>query len=104
MKKSLKNVDFPVLLISLAIVLFVVGYLAMFPAEGTAMANVLFGGITENLGSGFLWFGFLSLIAIIILATTKYGEIRLRKKEQFEHMDKVVRSTLHGFKVEMVNI
>jgi len=34
----------------------------------------------------------------------KYGGIRLREKEQFEHMDKVVRSTLHSFKVEMVNI
>ena len=34
----------------------------------------------------------------------KYGGTSLRKKEQFELMDKVVRSTLHGFKVEMVNI
>ncbi|MDY6792132.1 MAG: ATP-binding protein [Thermodesulfobacteriota bacterium] len=34
----------------------------------------------------------------------KYGGISLRKKEQFEHLDKVVRSTLHSFKVEMVNI
>ncbi len=34
----------------------------------------------------------------------QYGEIRLRKKEQFLLMDKVVRSTLHGFNVEMVTI
>ncbi len=34
----------------------------------------------------------------------KYGEIRLRKKEQFFLMDKVVRSTLHSFNVEMVTI
>jgi len=34
----------------------------------------------------------------------KYGEIRLRKKEQFLLMDKVVRSTLHSFNVEMVSI
>jgi len=34
----------------------------------------------------------------------KYGRISLREKEQFEHMNKVVRSTLHGFKVEIVNI
>jgi len=34
----------------------------------------------------------------------KYGEIRLRKKEQFLLMDKVVRSTLHSFNVEMVTI
>lgn len=34
----------------------------------------------------------------------KYGKIRLREKEQFELMDKVVRSTLHSFNVEMVTI
>jgi len=34
----------------------------------------------------------------------KHGAIRLREKEQFLLMDKVVRSTLHGFNVEMVTI
>ncbi|NNL40874.1 MAG: two-component sensor histidine kinase, partial [Desulfobacterales bacterium] len=34
----------------------------------------------------------------------KYGGISLREREQFERLDKVVRSTLHSFKVEMVNI
>lgn len=43
-------------------------------------------------------------LQFIIPVALKYGGIRLREKEQFEHMDKVVRSTLHSFKVEMVNI
>jgi len=34
----------------------------------------------------------------------QYGEIRLREKKQFLLMDKVVRSTLHSFNVEMVTI
>ncbi len=34
----------------------------------------------------------------------KYGKIELRNQDQFERMDNVVRSTLHSFKVEMVNI
>jgi two-component system sensor histidine kinase HydH len=34
----------------------------------------------------------------------KYGKIELRHKDQFERMDSVVRSTLHSFKVDMVNI
>lgn len=34
----------------------------------------------------------------------QYREIRLRKPEQRDLMDKVVRSTLHSFNVEMVNI
>jgi signal transduction histidine kinase len=34
----------------------------------------------------------------------RYGKVRLREKEQFLLMDKVVRSTLHSFNVEMVTI
>ena len=33
-----------------------------------------------------------------------YGKIALRDKEQRERMDRVVRTTLHSFKVKMVNI
>lgn len=34
----------------------------------------------------------------------KYGKIELRNTEQSKHMDRVVRSTLHSFKVDLVNI
>ncbi len=34
----------------------------------------------------------------------KYGKIQLRKKNQFELMDEVIKSTLHSFKVNTVNI
>lgn len=34
----------------------------------------------------------------------KYGEIRLREKEQHLLMDKVIRSTVHSFNVEMVTL
>ena len=34
----------------------------------------------------------------------KFGKIELRQKDQYERMDSVVRSTLHSFKVNMVNI
>jgi len=37
-------------------------------------------------------------------ALIQHGKIRLREKEQFLLMDKVVRSTLHSFNVEMVTI
>jgi signal transduction histidine kinase len=33
-----------------------------------------------------------------------YGEIQTGNKEQFERLDKIVRSTLHSFKVDTVNI
>ena len=43
-------------------------------------------------------------LQFIIPVALKFGKIQLRNPEQFERMDKVVRSTLHSFKVEMVNI
>jgi len=44
---------------------------------------------------------FLQFIMPVVL---RYGKIQLRNEEQYELMDKVVRNTLHSFKVEMVNI
>lgn len=43
-------------------------------------------------------------IQFFIPVTLKFGKIRLRDKEQFELMDKVVKSALHSFKVDMVTI
>uniref|UniRef100_UPI0009F8B563 sensor histidine kinase n=1 Tax=Desulfosarcina cetonica TaxID=90730 RepID=UPI0009F8B563 len=43
-------------------------------------------------------------LQFILPVGLKYGKIELRNKEQFERMDNVIRSTLHSFKVEMVNI
>ncbi len=40
----------------------------------------------------------------MIPTLVQYGEIRLRRKEQFLLMDKVVHSTVHSFNVEMVTI
>ncbi len=44
---------------------------------------------------------FLQFVLPVVL---KHGKIQLRNKEQYEHLDKVVRNTLLSFKVEMVNI
>ena len=43
-------------------------------------------------------------LQFILPVGLKYGKIELSNNEQFERMDDVVRSTLHSFKVEMVNI
>jgi two-component system sensor histidine kinase HydH len=43
-------------------------------------------------------------LQFIIPAALKFGKIQLRDQEQFEHLDRVVRSTLYSFKIEMVNI
>ncbi|MBI5592297.1 MAG: two-component sensor histidine kinase [Deltaproteobacteria bacterium] len=44
---------------------------------------------------------FLQFIIPVVL---KFGKIELSNPDQFERMDTIVRSTLHSFKVEMVNI
>lgn len=43
-------------------------------------------------------------LQFVIPVALKYGKIQLRNPEQFDRMDKVVRSTFHSFKVESVNI
>jgi len=43
-------------------------------------------------------------LQFIIPTILKQGSIHLREAAQYELMDKVVRSTLHGFNVDMVNI
>lgn len=40
----------------------------------------------------------------VLPVISRYGRIRLREEEQFKLMDKVVRSTIHGFKIDLVNV
>lgn len=40
----------------------------------------------------------------VIPVTARFGKIRLRDEKQYEWMDKVVRNTIHGFNIELVNI
>ena len=39
-----------------------------------------------------------------IPVTRQFGKIRLREKRQFELMDRIVRNTIHSFKIDLVNI
>jgi two-component system, NtrC family, sensor histidine kinase HydH len=43
-------------------------------------------------------------IQFILPIGMKFGKVQLRNQEQFERMDNVVRSTLHSFKVDELNI
>jgi signal transduction histidine kinase len=43
-------------------------------------------------------------LQFILPAVLKYNRIQLSNPDQFQRLDQVVRSTLHSFKVEMVNI
>lgn len=39
-----------------------------------------------------------------IPVTRQFGKIRLREKRQYELMDRIVRNTIHSFKIDLVNI
>ena len=41
-------------------------------------------------------------LQFIIPVALKFGKIQLSNKKQFERMDKVVRSTLHSFKIDTI--
>ena len=43
-------------------------------------------------------------LQFIFPVALKYGKIQLSNKDQFDRMDRVVRSTLHSFQIENVNI
>jgi two-component system sensor histidine kinase HydH len=40
----------------------------------------------------------------VIPMSLRYGKIQLRDKNQYERMDTIVRGTLHGYNIEMVNM
>jgi two-component system sensor histidine kinase HydH len=40
----------------------------------------------------------------VLPVTSRFGSVRLREEEQQELMDQIVRNTIHGFKVDLVNI
>ncbi|MDP2863313.1 MAG: ATP-binding protein [Desulfobacterales bacterium] len=53
--------------------------------------------VTENLNHQIFW-------QFFVPAALKYKKIRLRDKVQADMLDKVIRSALHGYKVDMVTI
>ena len=40
----------------------------------------------------------------VLPVTNQFGQIRLRNKKQFEWMDRIVKNTIHSFKIDVVNI
>lgn len=40
----------------------------------------------------------------VLPVTARYGKIRLREKNQYERMDRIVKNTIHSFNIDLVNI
>lgn len=72
-----RNIDLPLMLISLVLIILVVALLALFPESGTAFIAALFDLITKTLGAPILWFGFIVFVYCCYMAFSKYGKIKL---------------------------
>ncbi|MCG8482469.1 MAG: BCCT family transporter [Clostridia bacterium] len=69
------------IVISLAFVLTVVAFLVVMPDASQNAAGKIFGAFTDIFGSGVLLFAFLGVVLLIIVAASKYGNIRFGQAE-----------------------
>lgn len=76
-KKSKLNVDWPIVIISVACVFLFVAFMAIQPEKTTETILKMFTVTTDSIGSLFLWFVFVGLIICLYLAFSKHGKIKL---------------------------
>lgn len=78
-KNSSLNDRFEVLLMSVSVLLigFIVGYLTLFPEQGKVAANSILSMLTNTFGSTMQVFTVLVIGFLIVIALSKYGDIRL---------------------------
>ena len=87
MNKSNKNSNlferYEVLLMSISVLLIIsiVGYLTMYPEQGKIAANSVLSMLTNTFGSTMQLFTVFVLGFLVILALSKYGDIRLGKEK-----------------------
>lgn len=79
MKK--RNIDLPLMIVSLVLIIIIVTLLAMFPDSGTELIASIFNVVTKTLGTPLLWFGFIVFTYCCYMAFSRYGKIRLGDAE-----------------------
>ncbi|KLN64886.1 MULTISPECIES: BCCT family transporter [Vibrio] len=77
MKHKDRQIDKPLMMISLTTIFVIVAGLSLYPEQGNAIAKKLFIILTEQFGEVFLLFGFFSVIILAWLGFGKHGSIRL---------------------------
>lgn len=84
MNKKTNNIDLSITAISSGVVIILGLLVAVFPEKSTEIANMIFNGILSGMGSVFLWVTIGSLIFLIWLMLSKYGNIKLgNEKPEF---------------------
>jgi len=78
MFKSLKeSVHLDITIISLLFMGMLSVLIVVNPEGSIIIANIIFVFVTSNFGSLFLWFGFISVVVVLYLSFSKFGDIRL---------------------------
>ena len=77
LKKWNETIRLDVIIISLIIMGGLSVLIALNPDSSVTTAKSIFALITNNMGSLFLWFGLFSVLAILAISFSKYGQIRL---------------------------
>ncbi|WCE32031.1 BCCT family transporter [Vibrio sp. SCSIO 43137] len=77
MKQRNRQIDKPLMTISLSTIFAIVAGLSLFPEQGNAIAKTLFNILTEQFGEVFLLFGFFSVIILAWLGFGRHGSIKL---------------------------
>ena len=77
MKHKDRQIDKPLMIISLTTIFIIVAGLSLYPEQGNAIAKSLFTILTEQFGEVFLLIGFFSVIILAWLGFGKHGSIKL---------------------------
>lgn len=72
-----KKLDTLLIIVSLVVVFFIVGFLYINPVQSQTVANMIFSSFTKAFGSLTLLFTFLGVIFLTGIALSKYGNIKL---------------------------
>lgn len=75
-----KRIDKLLISVSIILVLTIVGFLFFQPDASQAVANKIFGSMTQWFGSGTLLFTFLGFLLLVFIGASKFGKIRLGKE------------------------
>lgn len=72
-----KNIDIPLMAVSLVLILVAVAFLAIYPTQGLELIAAMFSFITNNFGVLILWFGIFTLVYCMYFAFSRHGKIKL---------------------------
>ncbi len=72
-----RNIDWPVFVIAVVVLLAACVPLALAPVRGAAIIDAVYASLTHRFGVFYLWAGVASLIFLLTIAFSRYGRVHL---------------------------